>query len=489
MLHELTKENKVREILCLLICLLMLAPLVYIGRYDRPSADDYDYALITHTAAQEGGALDLIKAAWQTDVKFYNTWQGLYTSAFVLSLQPAIWGEAMYSLTPVIVLLFSFVCLFFGIDILNRYYLQRSKLFSLTAALFALTYCFLWLPSAVEGLYWYNGAMNYTPWAFATFLNLCILLKAYKTPQSASRRGLLILSAVLSFVISGANHVTAFANILLLLFAVIVILVRERRLFPLVPFLSACAGFLLMYAAPGTKIRAAVCERSTVPKTIVYTLARMCDLMGRWVSLVWLISLIILTPIAVASAKKSIRDDEKVRFPIVEILSSFVVLCGMQCVPLYAMSYFGAGRVSNVIWFAFTFLSWIDYFLIVRWVVGNKVISFRVHPRGAPLRPAKKAITPVLVLLLAAMTVITQECHYSITLTAAIELADGTAARYAEEMDDRIRQYTDEARQTVVVHPLENRSELLFFADVGSDPAVWPNTSISDYYGKTIYME
>ena len=51
---------------------------------------------------------------------FYETWQGTYSSAFLMSLQPGIFGERYYSLTPVILVLWSFLCLWGTFSILCR---------------------------------------------------------------------------------------------------------------------------------------------------------------------------------------------------------------------------------------------------------------------------------------------------------------------------------------------------------------------------------
>lgn len=47
----------------------------------------------------------LLRAAWDTNVYYYENWQGLYVSGFTLAFQPAIFGNKYYGATLVCVLL------------------------------------------------------------------------------------------------------------------------------------------------------------------------------------------------------------------------------------------------------------------------------------------------------------------------------------------------------------------------------------------------
>ena len=93
---------------------VLLIPVVMLAFYARPSADDYVYAARTHAVVQQYGAdwPRLLAAAWETTVYFFQNWQGLYVSGFILALQPAIFGNAWYGLTLACVLVPLFLCLY-----------------------------------------------------------------------------------------------------------------------------------------------------------------------------------------------------------------------------------------------------------------------------------------------------------------------------------------------------------------------------------------
>ena len=152
---------------------VLLLPVLVLAVFARPSADDFIYAARTHAVVQQYG-LDLprlLQAAWDTNVYYYENWQGLYVSGFTLAFQPAIFGNKYYGATLVCVLLPLFFCLY-GLArcvVLRLDPAQRRLPWALALLL---TFAFIeGMPAPVEGLYWFNGAMNYLPYFSLTVLN------------------------------------------------------------------------------------------------------------------------------------------------------------------------------------------------------------------------------------------------------------------------------------------------------------------------------
>lgn len=476
-----TKERKWLEISVILACLAILVPIFVIAQYDRPCADDYDYAILTHEAVKAGkGLFGVLKAAWEMDVRFYNSWQGLYSSAFLLSLQPGIFGEKYYALSAAIVMIFAYVNLFFSCFILNKYYVKRSLWFVLASSLFLLTFLFEWLPDRTQGIFWYNGAMNYMPWAFSNLLVLCLFIPVCRTDRKMTRILLLICCTALSFLTSGGNHVTAFANILMLLFAIVYIAVKEKKWYPVLPFAAACIGFYIMYKAPGTAVRQQAFRNPAISETIKASFFEILSLAGEWFSVIWLLAMVFTTPVFIDIARRE-PAEKKVCFPILPILVFGAVLCGMLCVPYMAMGSFGAGRLLNVIWITFMFFSWTEYYLIIRWIVKRGII------KKLPSFPGAKVIRPVLYLVLClGMVVLMQNDRNCTSMRALLEMENGIPQKYCREMDKRIALYNDESLDYVAVPGIRAYNTMLFFSDLGPDPEEWPNTSIGQYYHKTI---
>ena len=79
--------------LAVLALLASLVPMFYAAQFARPGMDDFMYSAWTHQAIEAGGGFfSAVWAALRRDWFFFNNWQGLYTAAFLLAMQPGVWG-------------------------------------------------------------------------------------------------------------------------------------------------------------------------------------------------------------------------------------------------------------------------------------------------------------------------------------------------------------------------------------------------------------
>lgn len=130
-------------------------------------------------ALDEGGIVNLITGALRTAKHFYLTWQGTYVATFIMSLQPAVWGQDMYFIGSFI-LIFSLVFSVFHIMkriIVDFLKLEKTK-YVIVSCLF-LTITLQTVPSLVQGFYWWNGASYYTLFYCFLLLNVASLIKYY----------------------------------------------------------------------------------------------------------------------------------------------------------------------------------------------------------------------------------------------------------------------------------------------------------------------
>ena len=70
--------------------MVFISPIVLTSLYSRPAVDDFNYAIIVHEYVKNGNwnIFGLINKAVDAVMYYYYNWQGTYTSAFVMSLQP-----------------------------------------------------------------------------------------------------------------------------------------------------------------------------------------------------------------------------------------------------------------------------------------------------------------------------------------------------------------------------------------------------------------
>ena len=481
-LKKLFEDNKYYIII--FACIVLIAPMIVLGVYDRASADDYGYSSLTHEVVRDGGnVIDLLVAAHKTNMNYYNTWQGLYSSAFILSLQPGIFDEYLYMITPLIVFVISFICLYFSVKILNKHFFKSSNSFVFMVSFLMLTIIFLLLPSVTDGLYWYNGAMNYTPWIFVVFFQLSLIIDMYNNKNKFN----IILSTIIAFFTSGANHVTAFANIIVLIFAFLYLIFKKKKFYSIFPLLSSIIGFIIMYKAPGTVIRQNTLHKSSFTKTIIATFKYSQQLFTSWFNFKWFLCMLVFIPIVIILSKK-IKIRIKKRDILLSIVLSYMIICAMLCVPYYAMSGFGDGRVTNVIWIAFMFLSWLNFVIIIGYCFQNKIINdSKLHINTLTI-----LIILFLIFYLPCNNNNNTETNTNIisrsnSHIALGELRYGIAKDYAKQMDERIKQYKSDKKE-IRVDKIETES-VLFFADITDDPTVWPNNTLGKYYGKSIALK
>ncbi len=260
-----------------------ILPLLIISIYSRPCVDDFSYSINTHALVESGkwNIMQLLGTAYDTDLHFYNTWQGLYTSAFILSLQPGIFGHRWYFTGSICLLILAFVATYYFLSAFKENFrIERKHI--VICALGIVVILFNRVPSIVQGLYWFNGAWNYMPFFFLGLVNVALVIRAYSAAYSAHRYKYIAYSTLLSFVISGGNHVTSFLNIMVLSLLLIGICLNRKKPMVLIPLISAVTGFYIMYRAPGTSNRQSLFERQGVIETILECTKKSIKLMEKW---------------------------------------------------------------------------------------------------------------------------------------------------------------------------------------------------------------
>lgn len=463
----------------LFVAALML-PVFAAALFARPSADDFGYAMNTRAVVMQGGTLgELLAAALRTDAQFFNSWQGLYSSGFLLAFQPGIFGGRWYGLTTVFIVAVLFLCLWGALALVGRHAAPGQRLLPPALALL-FTYAFVQgMPNQVEGLYWFNGAANYIPFFALTVLNVGLL-----ADQLAARRPWIsmLASVALSAVISGGHHVAALLNLMLLALAVPAAL-RRRRAWPLLPFAAGLAGLLVNLTAPGTRVRMEGFSSASLPEAIVKSLVLTVLNLLRWLDVPLLCLLALLTPAALWLAQKGSVPKAVWSRPWLPPLVTLLLQWGMLWLPSYTMGGIGAGRLINVVWMTFLLGIGVSWCVLVGWLVCRRGVDIG---RWLPQKHGAVIAAALLVCIgcIGGHTVKEgQDNHFATSLEALYELGQGTPQRFAAAMDSREALLLDKTAQDVTIRPLteEERPYLLYFSDVTPGPDQW---GLAQYYGK-----
>lgn len=496
--HDAAAQKRWLRRFALLIGLL-LVPVFVLAAFARPSADDFIYAARTHAVIQQYGfdLLRLLKAAWDTNVYYYENWQGLYVSGFTLAFQPAIFGNKWYGFTIICVLLPLFFCLYALARCVVLRLAPAQKRLPWALALL-LTFAFIeGMPAPVEGLYWFNGAMNYLPYFSLAVLNAGLAFAlCFRTQLGRGKITLFIAAGCLSsLVIGGGHQVAGLLNALVLLLAT-VLCARRRNFCPLPAFLAAAAGLLVNVLAPGTRVRTSGFAGAGLIEATVKSFILAAMEWIRWLDVPLLCLLALLALPLLHLARSTVLPDRVFRRPWLGAAVTFVLMWAMIFLPSYTMGGIGAGRLLNVVWMTFVLGLAATELLLLGWLERVRGISLhgveafcRCHAKQLPLAAGCML---VLMACIGSHTVKEgQDSYFATSLEAAYELADGQATHYAAVLDEREAILTDESRLDVTIRPLneDERPWLLYYTDVKPGPDMWGLTpyfckqsvTISDY--------
>ena len=211
------------------------------------------------------------------------------------------------------------------------------------------------MPNPVEGLYWFNGAVNYQLFFAVAVLNagftLALALPGASTPRS--RFGLIIGGVLAGLFIGGGHQVVGLLNILLL-FMALVLCARRRRFLHLPALAAAVLGLVINLTAPGTRVRAGGFSGAGFfggPWSKVSCWRPPSGFAG-WTCLCSVLLALLAWPLAGLSRTKALNDTA-FRHPWLGAAATFVLMWGMIFLPSYSMGGIGAGRLINVVWMAF----------------------------------------------------------------------------------------------------------------------------------------
>lgn len=494
--QDKTRQRRLLRGLCIGMIVLLI-PVFVVAAYARPSADDFVYARDTHAVVRQYGAdwPRLLQAAWEADWYFYNNWQGLYVSAFLLALQPAIFGGQWYGITVFLVV----ALLFAGTFCLARAVVRRLAPGARGLAPFlALTVTFAMvqgMPNQVESLYWYNGAMNYIPF-FAMAMAAAALLVGLWPGKSLSPAGMrplrLAICCALCLLIGGGHHVVILLT-LMLLFAALVCIARKRSAWPVAPLVVCLTGLALNMTSPGTAVRVSGFSSASFPEAVIKSLILAGLSVVRWLDVPLLCLLLLLTPALLYLVRSDALQDSAFRWPWLPPAVTFVLVWGMLWLPSYTMGGIGPGRLNNVVWMTFLLGMIVSWGVFLGWLTRVRRLPAEraLAVVGKERRAAAAAAAMLLCIACIGGHTVKEglDNRFATSLEAVWELANGTPQAFAAAMDEREAILSDPEIDDAVIRPLTGgeRPGLLYFSDVTPGPDTW---GLTEYYGKnSVYVE
>ncbi len=468
--------------LLLALLALSLIPILMLGRYDWPSADDYSYALRTHEAIVQGQCP--LAASLKHIAEYYKGWQGTFSAILLMTFTPLTVSPFLYWLTPVVMLASLCLGTFKLSDTLARRALGGTWRQTVFLAVPILLLSIQFVASPKDTFYWWNGAVYYT---FTYGISLLLMERMVALKLAVTRRQVLwavIPGTLAALMVGGSNYVSALLSTLLCGLFLLWFLWKDRtKVLPaLLPTAVLCAGFLISVAAPGNGVR-----QASVAPPISPVDAVMESILKAWEDCLdwpnWPILLVFLLMIPLLW---SLTERISFRFPLPLVFSafSFLLFAAQNAPHFYALGVSGPERLRSIVFYSFFWLVAVNLWYWLGWV--RRAVLPRLA-EGEALAGRLWLAVPVVLVLLAATTVGFHYWDESTSGRAAAALADGSAEYYWRQQVDRLAVFQDPSISDVRLEPLDvpcNLRPLIYNGDAPPDPQNWVNRALANFYHK-----
>lgn len=523
--------------LLIVIYALSLIPVLVIGKYDYPSADDFSMGLGTRLVYEATGSLLAVAGKILSEtVRYYRTWIGYFTSCLFTTVSPATFGEAWYALTPAVILLALHVGVAVFFYALMEKALGMNRYVRRCMTVLALFLMVQRMPEGslrVEAFYWYSGAGNYTLTFSAGLLYLAFYVLSVCGVRRKNRSLFLVLACIMGFLAGGGNYLSALSfAVVSVLFAVYLVKMKTRQgensrmgrlcvIGSLLPAAFYLCGFAVSCLSPGNRIRGGEAEGYGALKSILLSLYYTLSYpLNQWMN--WAVLLILAlagvifwmgfagiefsganakaggaaasekageTVRGAAAPEKAGSGAQAVQLGFTAPFPAAVLAYGIvSCVvtpALYAQGNMDAGRIQSTFW-----LHAVLVLLLLEWyLVGGLYRRFSKEQNASAascLRNGAGGFVRAILLFFIVFSLLAVKGNPDFyTGTSAVsELLDGSAAQYGRENEERLRILKNPREQDAVLPRYTVQPSLLYFEDVSEDPDDWINQKMSEYYGK-----
>ena len=399
-----------------LIMFLLVFCVIAGGRYVYPQGDDFEYGAYSHQALEAGeGLMGALSGAVKMVAKSYQIWQGTFSSIFLMALQPGIWGEEYYHLTPFMLLFLLASSLFFFMDSVFRKMLRAEKKEVLFLFFLAAFLMIQLAPAPVSAFYWWNGAIHYTgAMAFLLYMVSFIIRAAAAEKGKASYIAGACITAVM---VGGGNLVTALIGCVLIVYILIALGLLKRKdlmKYILIPGIMLAAAFIVNVAAPGNWIRQGQ-SGELIQYGVIGSIIKSFEIcieyaLGEWSDVSWILMILAAMPLL---SKMALRCRFSYPLPGFVSLAAFCMLAAMYTPQLYATGEYDTGRIQNIIYDMFVILTlilefyWLGWIqrknillwtnkMIKKWYMTGSVIVFMIFVLTAVAEPERMTSTAVI---------------------------------------------------------------------------------------------
>lgn len=470
------KAEKYLAYIMLIIMCISLLPIMYVGKYNHPTGDDYYYGVAARQVIECGGnILEVLWAAAKGVAQQYMIWQGTYSAMFLMHLPPNVFGESLYGfVTTGIVVLFVSAVFFFLRQIVCLWMKGSGYLWILLSSVYVLL-CLQTLPFVEEALYWCNGSMYYTGFYAITLIFGGIIVRYLLCPKKHHIPVLVFLALFLA----GGNYVSLLPCILLLITLMALLIWKRSKKSVVIAGLVVLMliGLGISAMAPGNQVRQQNYIQLSAMEAVKKSIRQGFRYVEGWTNLWLILVAVFITPFI-----RRVFEQNKFqfRYPIIVWGYAFGIFCSMGCPTFYAMNSTGGGRILAIVYYGFmTFMLFCYCYLVgyVNNLLERKNIKIDWNRWF-------KMIIPMAIVVLLAVQIIKGEVQESTMFRAVRILKSGEAVAYEEEYEKRLEVLRDDSIQEVVFQPYVNQPDMIYVGDFTGDATNVNNVRIAQYWGK-----
>lgn len=472
---------EIAAVVCALVCLLLLIPTVYLGKYNFMKADDFSYGSITHrTFVQTGSVIETLKAAVTTVKTTYNTWQGTFSSVFLMSLQPGVFDYRLYKLVPAMMISMILLANFLLARTLICKVLGNKMTYAVIGASLISMMMIERMYTVPGAIFWYNAAVHYIFAQCCFFILADIFIRLAVDDSSVKKAIMVILSLILAVEVGGSNYGTILiASVALVsLEAVLLFMKKKGALLALPALVVEVTGMILNVLAPGNKFRGANYEGYSAVKSILLSFKSIFEFSIKWTDVFTVVILIMFIPIFWNCVGKT---EFKFKFWYLVLIYSICVTATGFTSSYFSMGDSGLSRTQNVIK-----MTWQVLLLFNEgYIIGR--IRCRWGKKDMNLSLAGMTVCFLLLLLPPAFL----KQLGTITSYTSFEYLYGRYAQssWVENME-RLEILSNPEIKDAVLKPHVYKPFYLYVSDITDDPTYWENQAMSNFYDKnTVQLE
>lgn len=469
------------------VLLVVSIPLLMLGKYDFPSADDWSWGRYLYKLRQSGNmSLATILATVANTVQ--TAWDARFSNAIFSMFQPGIYGEHFYRITPYLMI---------GAIIISEIILLAECLHGTGKGKWALVFPIavpmlvvelLYCPYPDESFYWYTGAVNYTFIHCMSFILLaCLLHLGLRKMQSGGRIALAIYASLVAIFVGGDNFGTSLSCLCAMICLEIIFWFWKREAVRRTWFLVAIemAALVTVLVRPQNQDRivnnyGGAASNSPIMAVFV-SLEKTMQNTLQWTTFPLILALLAALPFVWIAVRKM---EFRFRFPFAFTIVTFGLYASEITANVYIDNNTGGGRQGAILWYS-----------CCVWFLANLIYWCGWLTHHLPSEDGKTKVDAFiekrLILVSGALAIAffagvgMDKLEETTTYRAYRLLRNGYAADYAAAWEERLSVLKDTSVSEAVFTPVEP-IDMIMYTDFGTeeDDCYWVNVDCADYYSK-----